>query len=43
MIWGLNTDMGAGPVGRWAGLMMDGMIGPDYETGLARLQAAVEG
>ncbi len=43
VIWGLNTDMGAGPVGRWVGLMMDGMIGPDYETGLARLQAAVEG
>lgn len=43
VIWGLNADMGAGPVGRWIGLMMDGMVGSDYETGLAQLQAVVEG
>ncbi len=42
VVWGLNTDMGAGPVGRWFGLVMDGMIGADYETGLAQLQATVE-
>jgi hypothetical protein len=41
--WGLDADMGAGPIGRWFGLMMDGMVGGDYERGLSRLQAAVEG
>lgn len=41
--WGLTADMGGGPVGRWFGLMMDGWVGADYENGLARLQAAVEG
>ncbi len=40
--WTLDTDMGAGPVGRWFGLMMDGMVGPDYEKGLANLKALVE-
>ncbi len=41
--WTLDTDMGAGPVGRWMGLMMDGWVGADYETGLANLKALVEG
>lgn len=41
--WGLTADMGGGPVGRWVGLMMDGLVGADYERGLAQLQAAVEG
>lgn len=41
--WGLTADMGAGPVGRWVGLMMDSWVGADYERGLARLQSAVEG
>ena len=27
--WGFTTDMGAGPVGRWMGLMMDGWVGAD--------------
>lgn len=40
--WGVDTDMGAGPVGRWMGLMMDNWIGPDYEEGLANLKAFVE-
>lgn len=43
VVWGLTADMGQGPVGRWFGLMMDGMVGADYERGLARLQAMVEG
>ena len=43
VVWGLTADMGGGPVGRWFGLMMDGMVGADYELGLAQLQAAVEG
>lgn len=43
LVWGLNADMGSGPVGRWIGLMMDGWVGADYERGLAQLQATVEG
>ena len=35
--WGLNTDFGMNPIGRYMGLFFDGMIGPDYEKGLAKL------
>lgn len=41
--WTLVTDMGAGPVGRWMGLLMDGWVGADYEVGLSQLKALVEG
>ncbi|MEM0946170.1 MAG: SRPBCC family protein [Pseudomonadota bacterium] len=41
--WDLTTDMGAGPVGRWMGLMMDGWVGGDYEQGLQNLKSLVEG
>lgn len=41
--WTLLADMGAGPVGRWMGLMMDDWVGADYEAGLANLKALVEG
>jgi len=41
--WDLGMDMGMGPMGRWFGLMMDGQVGPDYETGLQNLKALVEG
>ena len=41
--WDLQTDMGAGPVGRWMGLMMDRWVGADYETGLSNLKTLVEG
>lgn len=40
--WGFDADMGANPIGRWFGLMMDSMIGPDYEKGLANLKKAAE-
>ena len=30
------------PIGRYFGLMTDGMIGPDYEKGLGKLKANVE-
>lgn len=43
VVWGLDADMGNAPVGRWMGLMMDGWVGPDYETGLSNLKAQVEG
>ncbi|MEM6408386.1 MAG: SRPBCC family protein [Pseudomonadota bacterium] len=41
--WGLTADMGAGPIGRWMGLMMDDWVGADYERGLSNLKALVEG
>lgn len=41
--WSFKTDMGANPVGRWMGLMMDRWVGTDYETGLANLKTLVEG
>lgn len=41
--WSLDVDMGAGPIGRWMGLMMDGWVGADYERGLANLKALIEG
>ena len=34
--------MGMNPMGRWMGLMMDGMVGADYDQGLANLKALVE-
>ena len=40
--WGLNADMGMNPMGRWMGLMMNGMVGADYDQGLANLKALVE-
>ncbi len=40
--WGFDTDMGMNPIGRWFGLFMDGMIGGDYESGLARLKGIAE-
>jgi len=35
-------DLGAGPIRRYFGLFMDGMIGPDYERGLGRLKTLAE-
>lgn len=43
VVWGLDADMGNNPVGRWMGLMMDGFVGADYERGLERLRAQLEG
>ncbi len=40
--WSLDSDMGAGPIGRYFGLMMDRWIGSDYEKGLAGLKALAE-
>ena len=35
--------MGGNPVARYVGLMMDGMVGPAYEQGLANLKEILEG
>ncbi len=40
--WSLDTNMGANPVGRWMGLMMDRWVGGDYEAGLSNLKRVVE-
>lgn len=38
----MEADFGANPVDRWFGLLLERMVGPDYERGLARLKAHVE-
>jgi effector-binding domain-containing protein len=40
--WTLDTDMGASPIGRYFGLAMDHMIGPDFAKGLAKLKTLAE-
>ncbi len=40
--WALDADMGRGPLGRWMGLMMDNLVGADYEKGLANLKQLIE-
>jgi len=40
--WGFDTDLGMNPIGRYFGLMMDSMIGAQYEEGLASLKKVCE-
>lgn len=40
--WGLTTDMGMNPIGRYMGLMMDRWVGTDYEKGLDNLKTLIE-
>src|SRR5580765_1934475 len=42
VVWGLDCDMGKGPVGRYFGLMMDRMVGKDFESGLSRMKTLAE-
>lgn len=42
VVWGLDCDMGKGPVGRYFGLMMDKMVGKDFEKGLAGMKTLAE-
>jgi len=37
VVWTMNGDMGGNPMYRWMGLMMDGMVGKDFDAGLANL------
>lgn len=41
VVWGMDTQLDSA-VERLFGLVMEGMIGPDYEEGLANLKALVE-
>jgi effector-binding domain-containing protein len=43
VVWGMDADMGKGPVGRYIGLMMDRMVGNDFAKGLASLKILAEG
>lgn len=40
--WSDEGDLGWNPVYHWFGLMMDGMLGPEFEHGLAGLRAKAE-
>lgn len=40
--WRMDGDMGGNPVNRWFGLLMDGMIGGDFEEGLRNLKSMAE-
>lgn len=42
LTWTMEADMGAFPLARFFGLFFDGMIGPDYEKGLASLKQISE-
>lgn len=40
--WTFDVDMGNNPIGRFMGSRMDGLVGPDFARGLARLKTLVE-
>lgn len=41
--WTNEGEMGTNPVNRWFGLLMDRMVGKDFEAGLANLKKLAEG
>ncbi len=41
-VWVTDGDLGMNPMSRWFGLFLDGMIGPDFEKGLAKLKRLAE-
>lgn len=40
--WTLAGDLGANPIGRWMGLLVDRMVGKDFESGLMGLKSMAE-
>lgn len=40
--WGLDSDAGGNLIGRWFGLLLDTLVGADYEQGLANLKRLAE-
>lgn len=40
--WSFQTDMGLNPLNRWMGLMMDRLVGTDFERGLVNLKRLAE-
>ena len=41
-MWTYSANLGLNPLSRYLGLMMDGLVGPDLETGLRRLKHKIE-
>jgi effector-binding domain-containing protein len=42
VIWSFDNDFGLNPVGRYFGLILDGIVGPNYEKGLQDLKTMAE-
>ena len=42
VVWVVETDMGANPFKRWAGLVLDKLMGGDMAAGLGNLKQQVE-
>ena len=42
LTWSFDADFGNNIIGRYFGMFMDGMLGPDYEKGLQSLKAKIE-
>ncbi|MEM8569495.1 MAG: SRPBCC family protein [Pseudomonadota bacterium] len=42
VVWGVDLDMGNSPPGRYMGLLMDSIVGADYQIGLQKLKTRVE-
>ncbi len=42
VVWISEGDLGLNPMNRWFGLWMDGMVGGDFEHGLAKLKRITE-
>jgi Polyketide cyclase / dehydrase and lipid transport len=40
--WTMNADMGNNPIGRVIGLFLDGMIGPNFDSGLKLMNETVK-
>ena len=40
--WSMHGDMGPNPLFHWMALFADGMVGKDFDAGLARLKAVAE-
>jgi uncharacterized protein YndB with AHSA1/START domain len=40
--WSMSGDSGMNPLGRWFGLFMDRLVGPDFEAGLMNLKKLAE-
>jgi uncharacterized protein YndB with AHSA1/START domain len=40
--WVMNGNMGSNPLFRWMALFADGMVGKDFDAGLANLKALAE-
>lgn len=42
VIWSFENEFGMNLVGRYFGLLLDGIVGPDYEKGLSNLKTMAE-